>query len=262
MKQPKGVKQKLDADNHQFTEVMSKMSLMNLDKLIAMRDKVSDQELPVTVKELCERYEKLYTGAINDVLREFTLVDQALPSEIMPLRDEMKACGIAFTIKSSKDPTISGEMDTRAQMLDAMAEDCFCVWDTGGENEAAHWGEVMTAASKVRGAKGAVIDGGLRDTVQVLEQKFPVFYKYRTSNGSLSRCKITAYQVPIKIGKVIIKPGDIIFADIDGVVVVPRDIAYAVLTRAEEIKKNESAIRSWVQSGVSAVEVVKKGGYF
>jgi hypothetical protein len=82
----------------------------------------------------------------------------------------------------------------------------------------------MTAASKARGARGAVIDGGLRDTMQVLEQKFPVFHKYRTSNGTLSRCKIIAYQAPIKIGKVIIKPRDVIFGDIDGVVVIPRDI--------------------------------------
>ncbi len=238
------------------------MALMNLDKLIAMRDTVSEKELPIPTKELCDRYEALYTGAINDVLREFTLVDQALPSEIMPLRDEMKTCGIAFTIKSSKDPTIGGEMNKRAEMLDAMPQDCICIWDTGGENEAAHWGEVMTAASKARGARGAVVDGGLRDTVQVLEQNFPVFYKYRTSNGSLSRCKITAYQVPIRIGKAIIKPGDILFGDIDGVVVVPRDIAYEVLVRAEEIRKNEKEIRQWVQSGTSAVEVVKKGGYF
>ena len=114
--------------------------------------------------------EKLYTGAINDVLREFCLVDQALPPEIHPLRDEMKICGIAYTIRSSKDPLISGEMDTRAKMLDEMPRNCICVWDTGGETEAAHWGEIMTAASVVRGARGAVIDGGLRDTKQVLAQ--------------------------------------------------------------------------------------------
>lgn len=238
------------------------MSLMNLEKLIAMRDNIEVKELPIPEKELCERYEKLYTGAINDVLREFTLVDQALPPEIMPLRDEMKAAGIAFTIKSSKDPTISGEMVKRAEMLDSMPENCMCVWDTGGETEAAHWGEIMTAASKARGARGAVIDGGLRDTMQVLEQKFPVFYKYRTSNGTLSRCKILSYQVPVKIGKVIIRPGDILFGDIDGVVVVPRNIAYDVLVRAEDIQKNEKDIRKWVESGTSAKEVVNKGGYF
>jgi 4-hydroxy-4-methyl-2-oxoglutarate aldolase len=236
--------------------------LMDLEKLIKIRDKKEQASLPIEEKELCKRYEKLYTGAINDVLREFCLTDQALLPEIHPLRIEMKSAGVAFTIKSSKDPTIIGEMDVRAEMLDSMPDNCMCIWDAGGENEAAHWGEIMTAAAKKKGARGAVIDGGLRDTMQVIEQKFPVFYKYRTSNGTLSRCKITGYQLPIKIGKVIIYPGDIIFGDIDGVIVIPREISYKVLLRAEEIKNNEKNIRNWIDSGLSARAVVEKGGYF
>ncbi len=157
---------------------------------------------------------------------------------------------------------ISGEMDTRAKMLDDMPRNCICVWDTGGESEAAHWGEIMTAASIARGARGAVVDGGLRDTKQVLAQNFPVYHKYRTSNGTLSRCRITAYNVPVKIGKVLIYPGDIIFGDIDGVVVIPREVAYKALVRAEEIKHGEVSIRAWVEEGMSAQKVVENGGYF
>jgi regulator of RNase E activity RraA len=239
-----------------------KKNKMNLEKLISLREPGPLIPFPISGEELCGRYEQLYTGAINDVLREFCLVDQALPPEIHPLRDEMKTCGIAYTIKSSKDPLLSGEMNTRARMLDDMPQNCVCVWDTGGENEAAHWGEIMTAASKARGCRGTVIDGGLRDTVQVLAQQFAVFYKYRTSNGTLSRCRITGYNIPVKIGKVLIYPGDVIFGDIDGVVVVPRKIAWEVLCRAEEIKKGEGEIRSWVDGGMSAVNVVEKGGYF
>lgn len=243
-------------------DTKSGKSRMNLEKLTALREQKPAVAFPIPEEELCARYEQLYTGAINDVLREFCLVDQALPHEIHPLRDEMKVCGFAYTIKSSEDPTISGEMDTRAMMLDGMPKNCICVWETGGENEAAHWGEIMTAASRSRGARGAVIDGGLRDTMQVLSQRFPVFHRYRSSNGTLSRCKITAYNVPVRIGKVLIYPGDVMFGDIDGVVVVPRDIAYAVLTRAEEIKSGEKDIRAWVDSGMKAADVVSKGGYF
>lgn len=239
-----------------------KKSKMNLEKLTALREPKPLKPFPIPEEELCARYEQLYTGAINDVLREFCLVDQALPPEIHPLRDAMKVCGLAYTIKSSKDPVISGEMDTRARMLDDMPKNCMCVWDTGGETEAAHWGEIMTAASRARGCRGAVIDGGLRDTMQVLEQGFAVFYKYRTSNGTLSRCRITAYNVPVKIGKVLVYPGDVLFGDIDGVVVVPRDIAFDVLRRAEEIKFGEGEIRNWVEAGMSAVKVIEKGGYF
>lgn len=237
-------------------------SKMNLDNLIRLREQKEIKPFPVPDEEVYARYERLYTSAVNDVLREFCLVDQALPPAIHPLRDEMKVCGIAYTIRSSKDPLITGEMDTRAKMLDDMPKGCICVWDTGGETEAAHWGEIMTAASISRGARGAVVDGGLRDTMQVLEQKFPVFHKYRTSNGTLSRCRITGYAMPVQIGKVLIYPGDIVFGDIDGVVVVPRNIAYDVLVRAEEIKLGEVSIRGWVESGMSAQEVVDKGGYF
>lgn len=237
-------------------------SKMNLDDLIRLRQPKPITPFPIAEEELCARYEQLYTSAVNDVLREFCLVDQALPPEIHPLRDEMKVCGIAYTIRSSKDPLITGEMDTRAKMLDDMPRNCMCVWDTGGEAEAAHWGEIMTAAAIARGARGAVVDGGLRDTVQVLAQHFSVFHKYRTSNGTLSRCRITAYNVPVKIGKVLIYPGDVVFGDIDGVVVVPRQVAYEALVRAEEIKRGEKSIREWVEGGMSAQEVVEKGGYF
>lgn len=237
-------------------------NMMNLDKLREKLDKVDNTEFPISESELCDRYEKLYTGAVNDVLREFTLMDQALPVNIIPLRTEKPTCGIAFTIRSNPDPTVDGEMDYRAQMLDAMPKGCCVVWDAGEEVEAAHWGEVMTASAIARGARCAVINGGLRDTLQVLAQNFPVFYRYRSSNGSLGRTKITGYQVPLRIGKVYIKPGDVIFGDIDGVVVVPRAIAYDVLLRAEEIKRNEREMRGWVSPGFSAVEMVKNGGYF
>lgn len=236
-------------------------SLMKLDKLIAMRE-APMVELPIGEAQLCNRYEALFTSAVNDVLREFALCDQALPHEILPLRDDMKRCGIAFTIKSSRNPVISGEMVERARMLDAMPRDCMVVWETGGDQESAHWGEIMTAASIARGARGAVIDGGIRDTAQILGQRFPVWYKYRTSNGALSRCKVEAYSVPVRIGNVIVNPGDIVFADIDGAVLVPRALAVPVLERAEELAYNEKGVREWVERGDKATEVIARGGYF
>ena len=195
--------------------------LMKLDKLIATRQRIPDCTFPVPVKELCERYEKLYTGCINDVMRELCLLNQNLPSDIMPLRDEMTVCGEAFTVKSAPNVMIEGEMTFRAQMLDDFKPEGVVVWDTSEDTEASLWGGVMTATAITKGIRGAVIAGGIRDTRQILEQKFPVFYKYRTSNGSLGRCMITHYQVPVRIGKVTVRPGDIIFGDIDGVLCIP-----------------------------------------
>jgi regulator of RNase E activity RraA len=120
----------------------------------------------------------------------------------------------------------------------------------------------MTATAAGKKVKAACIDGGIRDTHQILEQDFPVFYRYRISNGSLGRCLITHYQIPIKIGDVTIKPGDVVLGDIDGVLVVPRDVACDVLLRAEEIKRNEKEIFGWVAEGQSIREITEKGGYF
>jgi 4-hydroxy-4-methyl-2-oxoglutarate aldolase len=238
------------------------IGMMNLEKLITSRESISNVTFPIPDKELLSRFEQLYTGAVNDVLREFCLLEQALPGRIIPLREYKTVAGFAFTVKSAPNVKIRGEMEFRTQMLDEMREDAFVVWDTSRDNKASLWGGVMTATAKGKKLKAACIDGGIRDTHQILEADFPVFYEYRISNGSLGRCLITHYQIPIKIGDVTVKPDDIVLGDIDGVLVVPRDIAHDVLIRAEEIKENEKKIFSWVKGGKSVKDITEKGGYF
>ncbi|MFA7344209.1 MAG: RraA family protein [Terrimicrobiaceae bacterium] len=238
------------------------VGLMNLEKLIASREEFTRDPLPIPDKELLARFEELYTGAVNDVLREFCLLDQALPGHILPLREYRTVAGFAFTVKSAPNVKISGEMAYRTEMLAELHEDAFVVWDTSKDEKATLWGGVMTATAKGLKVRAACIDGGIRDTHQILEKDFPVFYKYRVSNGSLGRCLITHYQIPIKIGDTDIKPGDIVLGDIDGVLVVPRALAFEVLQRAEEIKANEKKIFGWVAEGQSIQQITDKGGYF
>ncbi|MBC2602201.1 RraA family protein [Puniceicoccus vermicola] len=238
------------------------VEMMNLEKLIEDRELVTIEPFPIPAKELLARFEDLYTGAVNDVLREFCLLDQALPGHIVPLREYRTVAGLAFTVKSAPNVKITGEMTYRTEMLGELGEDAFVVWDTTKDEKATLWGGVMTATAKGLKVKAACIDGGIRDTHQILEADFPVFYKYRISNGSLGRCLITHYQIPIKIGDVDVQPGDVVLGDIDGVLVVPRKIAYDVLLRAEEIKRNEKEIFGWVAEGQSIQEITEKGGYF
>lgn len=236
-------------------------TMMKLEKLIAAREIISTKEFPIPVKELLARYEQLYTGAISDVLREHALLDQGI-GQLIPLRPERSVAGIAFTVKSAPNVKITGELTFRTQVLEDMAADSFVVWDTSNDEKATLWGGVMTATAVGKGIKAALIDGGIRDTHQILEKDFPVFYKYRIPNGSLGRCLITHYQAPIMIRNVVIKPGDVILGDIDGVVVVPRDLAFAVLVRAEEIRANEKKIFGWVAEGQTVQQITAKGGYF
>jgi 4-hydroxy-4-methyl-2-oxoglutarate aldolase len=235
--------------------------MMKLEQLIAARERISTEEFPIPVTELLARYEQLYTGAISDVLREHALLDQGI-GQLIPLRPERSVAGIAFTVKSAPNVKITGELTYRGQMLDEMQANAFVVWDTTNDEKATLWGGVMTATVVAKGVKAALIDGGIRDTHQILEKDFPVFYKYRIPNGSLGRCLITHFQTPIMIRGVVIKPGDVILGDIDGVVVVPRDLAYEVLVRAEEIRANEKKIFSWVAEGQTVKQITDKGGYF
>lgn len=252
----------MNVNNNGSEQYRKEVGMMNLEKIIADRETISTKVFPIPDKELLLRFEQLYTGAVNDVLREFCLLNQALPNRIIPLREYKSVAGFAFTVKSAPNAKITGEMEFRSQMLDEMHEDAFVMWDTSKDEKATLWGGVMTATAKGKKVKAACIDGGIRDTFQILEADFPVFYKYRLSNGSLGRCLITHFQTVLQIDDVTIKPGDIILGDIDGVLVVPRDVAYDVLLRAEEIKENEKKIFSWVHAGDSIQTIAERGGYF
>lgn len=235
---------------------------MNLDELVKQRTSKKNESFPIAEKELCDRYEKVTTPMVNDVLREMQYLYQTFPTNILPLREEMKVCGVAFTIKGSKNLSLEDEMVERAKMLEAIPNDSVVVWDTSEDNESAQWGEIMTMASVKQGCRGAIVDGGVRDTNKVLEQKFPLFCKYRTSNGMLGRFRLIGYEMPITMGNVMVYPGDIVFGDIDGCICIPREIAYEVLLRAEEIRDNETQIKEMVNKGMTPTEVVENGGYF
>lgn len=243
-------------------QLKKEVGMMNLERVIKEREYISTKSFPIPDQELLARFEDLYTGAVNDVLREFCLLSQALPNRIVPLREYHTVAGFAFTVKSAPNAMISGEMEFRTQMLDAMHENAFVVWDTSKDEKATLWGGVMTATAKGKRVKAACIDGGIRDTHQILDADFPVFYKYRISNGSLGRCLITHFQTVLQIDEVTVRPGDVIMGDIDGVLVIPRDIAYEVLLRAEEIKENEKKIFGWVHAGETIRSISEKGGYF
>ncbi|WGM20265.1 RraA family protein [Paenarthrobacter sp. OM7] len=213
-------------------------------------------------RELCDRFEVIPTAAINDVLRSKGLIQQVLPPSVEGLEPSMRVAGIAFTIKGSKNLQLANEMEERAAMLEAIPQDAVCVWDTSNDDESAQWGEVMTMAAQRQGCRGAIVDGGVRDTDKILELDFPVFCRYRTSNGMLGRFRMSAWQVPVRIGQVTIHPGDITVGDIDGVIIVPRALAEETLVEAERIQFDEISLKKMITDGIAPREVVERGGYF
>ena len=149
----------------------------------------------------------------------------------------------------------------RAEMLEALYEDSIVVWDCTGDTVTSQWGEVMTMAAKKIGCKGAVING-IRDTQAILDLGFPVFHQFKSNTGMLGRFRMYHYLKPILMGEVIVKPGDWVFGDIDGVISIPQNIAYDVLIATEKLMFKEDEIREMVESGMKPTDVVKNGGYF
>ena len=216
---------------------------------------------PVSIDEMRERYMKLYSAAVNDVMRFDYKVNCSLPSSYFPLQKELKMAGIAFTIKGGPDITTDGEFEMRAQMLEDLHENSVIMWDCTGDTITAQWGEVMTMAAVKAGCRGAFVNG-IRDTEAIIPQGFPVFHQYRTNVGMLGRFRMYYYQKPVRIGEITINPGDWIYGDIDGVVCVPGELAYTVLQKAEGVLDKEVGIRDMVNSGMKPTDVVANGGYF
>lgn len=218
---------------------------------------MSDTELD----NICERYSRLYSGAVSDILDKKGFRSQVLPYYITPFTQVDRACGIAFTGQGYPSAEAKDD-DTkeRLTMLDSITSHTISVWACGGHLGAAHWGEIMSTAARERGCLGAVVDGGVRDIPYIDEMKFPVFAKFKCAASSVGRWNIRQWQVPVKIGDTVIYPGDFVFCDTDGVVVVPKDLIREVLVDAEGVLTREGGMRRELRQGVPITEAYKKYG--
>ncbi len=131
---------------------------------------------------------------------------------------------------------------------------------TGGDMRCAYWGEILTATARTRGAVGAVINGFHRDTPRVLEQNWPVFSRGRYAQDSSVRSAVVEYRCAIEIDGVWIEPGDLIFGDLDGVVIIPRRHEAEVIEKALEKARGEKTVRKAIEGGMSSTEAFRRFG--
>ena len=228
-------------------------------------DKEVSKNIELQDEEILERYQAIYTAVVIDILHEeHGMREQALPSNLLPLVDGTKVAGFAFTIKGTPThlPEPEDAHEQRAAMIDALYPGSLVVWDTCKDEGTAHYGEMMTAASMMQGCVGAIVDGGVRDVVRIIETGFKVWSRYRTPASMADRFNISGWQQPVRIGRTEVVPGDLVFADMDGIVVVPRAISVEVLLRAEDRNRAERSWRQIIASGLSPAEVVLRGGKF
>jgi 4-hydroxy-4-methyl-2-oxoglutarate aldolase len=207
---------------------------------------------------LCTR--ELYTPVVGDILDDLGFTHQFLPQPIQPLREEMKLAGRAMPVvmidvygKQKKPFGLLTEALDQLQPGEIYLA-------SGGEMRCAYWGEILTATAKKRGAVGAVINGFHRDTPKVLEQNWPVFSRGRFAQDSGVRTQVVDYRCPIEIGQVSVQPDDLIFADLDGVVIVPKKAEAEVIERALTKARGEKLVRKEIEAGMSSTAAFKKYG--
>lgn len=203
---------------------------------------------------------ELYTAVVGDIVDTFKRYHQFLPTEIQPISNDMKVAGRAMPVLIAdiyQPPQKAFGLLTEA--LDQLQEDEIYI-ATGGAMRSAYWGELLTATARMRKAAGAIINGYHRDTTMVLEQNWSVFSRGRSAADSFVRNIVLDYRCPIEIGSTKINPGDLIFADLDGVLVIPKDIEEQVITLALAKARAEKVVRQDIEKGISSTEVFKKHG--
>jgi 4-hydroxy-4-methyl-2-oxoglutarate aldolase len=217
------------------------------------------------VDNLPRRFARIYTAAITDVMDEMGLQRQTLPPAIQPLTPDMRLAGYAFTARGRPHRGTPRDRDETLRrflgMLGAAPADSVLVL-AANDNVAAHFGELSAEWFRARRVRGAVIDGGTRDAAYLSRLRFPTFVRYRTPQDSVPRWRVSDWGQPLTIGGVRVALGDVIVADLDGVVVVPRRVAHEVATRCEKLVGTENAVRKAVKRGMTPLAAYEKFGSF
>ena len=217
------------------------------------------------------RLKALYTAVVYDIMDEMALPHQCLDLGIAPLDRDMQVAGPAYTVMAGPDIRERDEMPENTKLADfgvftQMYDGCVVVVGAAGERQSGIWGELMSNASRARGATGVVIDGGIRDGRLVREiDGLGVFARYTSPIESLRRSRIHDIEIPISMtgttsSQVRVNPGDWIFGDEDGVLVIPKDALDEVLAKSEEAKDIEDKVREEVQAGIPVIDVYNKYG--
>jgi regulator of RNase E activity RraA len=204
---------------------------------------------------------RLYTAVLSDVLDELGYRDQALPPAIRPLDDTLVLAGFARTgvyrevyrVVPDQNP-----YELEIALIDDLKPDEVAVFGCGGSSRIAPWGELLTTASRARGAAGCITDGFVRDIRQIRALKFPVFHAGIAPLDSKGRGIVAEIDVPIRCAGVAVAPGDLIVGDADGVIVVPQAVEAEAVRRAFEKVSSEDRTRDELAAGAKLADVFAK----
>ena len=214
-----------------------------------------DQELFTLVEQ------KLYTAVVSDALDQIGVRNQAMRKYLRPVYPCKPFCGWARTVACSDVYHIPA--DTYAmelEAIDSILPGEVVVVSTQQSKRNAPWGELLSTAAKARGARGAVIDGIIRDIRKIEALELPVLAAGIKPVDSMGRGIVTAYNVPVECGEVLVNPGDLVFADLDGIVVVPKASVQEVVQLALTKASREDSSRAELLGGAYLRDVYRRYG--
>jgi len=205
----------------------------------------------------------LYVAAVCDILDEMGYRNQAMHQRLRPLLTDIRNCGFAGRARTmhwveTDRIEVENPYGLEIEAMDSLTAGDVVVHSTDYKGTNAPWGELMSTISKNKGVAGCVCDSQVRDCIKIMEMHFPVFYAGIRPLDSKGRGLVVGYDVPVECGGVLVNPGDLVYADFDGIVVVPKGIEQEVFRRAKEKVENENHSRRELLDGRSLREVYDK----
>ena len=204
---------------------------------------------------------QLYSAVLSDALDQVGFREQAMRADIRPIYPEAIVVGRAMTMQSIDvyEPE-DNDYEHEIAAVDSLKPGDIMVASTQQSTRTCLWGELLSTAAVARGANGAIIDGYTRDVRLIEKMGFPVFSTGMYPVDSAGRGIVTGYNLTINCGGVVVHPGDMIFGDFDGIVVIPKEAAREVIERAVQKVEGENITREELRNGATLREVYDKYG--
>jgi regulator of RNase E activity RraA len=202
----------------------------------------------------------LYVAAVSDVLDTLGYHHQAMNQRLRPLLPDRRKCGFVGRARTFRWMEVDylvpeDPYGVEIDAMDSLRAGDIVIHSTDFAGRNAPWGELMTTVAKRNGAVGCVCDSQIRDCNRIIDMGFPVFYTGIAPVDSQGRGRVMAYDVPVMCGGVLVRSGELVFADFDGVVVIPQDVEQEALRLAGEKVNKESLSRQAILAGKSLKEV-------
>ncbi len=203
----------------------------------------------------------LHSAIICDALDSLGFTNQSPRKELLPMTVEsvvVGRCKTSLWVDMFHTDPSPYELELKA--VDSIQAEEIFIASASGSMRSGIWGELLSTAVKNLGCRGAIIDGAVRDVRQMREMQFPVWAVGTSPYDSKDRQRIVDMDVPVEIGGVVFAPGDLVFADVDGIAVVPQQVESEVIQLAWKKVHEENTFRDSIKNGMSATDAFAKYG--